>query len=257
MSSALEEADGQPSIVRAPLAGFRIAAESYGALNPPERGYFFPDDVGVWNRYDTTGRTLYAASTRLGAFTECLYGYRIDRGARTAIDFMAEQFGITREEAHTLYIEEQRELGHEEPGTFPKNWREGRRIYELTSKEDLVWFDLGTAHSLAYIDRNFGPEIAKTCGVKAVDLSHLLGADRKLTTLISTRLRNLRLDDGGFADGIWFTSRHGIGTCWAFWMRRTDDGLGNDLIFAGEGLEIQADDPDLLDVSQRFNIRFN
>lgn len=139
----------------------------------------------------------------------------------------------------------------------PSAGREGRRIYELASKEDLVWFDLGTAHSLAYIDRNFGPEIAKTCDVKAVDLSHLLGADCKLTTLISTRLRNLRLADGSFSDGIRFTSRHGIGTCWAFWMRRTDDGLDNDLVFASEGLEIPADDPDLLNVSQRFNIRFN
>lgn len=257
MSSAPEEVDGQQSIVREPLAGFRIATESYGALNPPERGYFFPDDVGVWNRYDTPGRTLYAASTRLGAFTECLYGYRLDREARTAIDFMAERFGITPAQAHSLYIEEQRELGHDGPGTFPKHWREGRRIYELSSREELVWFDLGTAHSLAYIDRNFGPEIAKTCGVKAVDLSHLLGADRKLTTLISTRLRNLWLHDGSFADGIRFTSRHGVGTCWAFWMRRTDDGLDNDLVSASDGQAIYVDDPDLLNVSRRFNIRLH
>ncbi|WP_334123351.1 hypothetical protein [Glutamicibacter sp.] len=257
MSSAPEEVDGQQSIVREPLAGFRIATESYGALNPPERGYFFPDDVGVWNRYDTPGRTLYAASTRLGAFTECLYGYRLDREARTAIDFMAERFGITPAQAHSLYIEEQRELGHDGPGTFPKHWREGRRIYELSSREELVWFDLGTAHSLAYIDRNFGPEIAKTCGVKAVDLSHLLGADRKLTTLISTRLRNLWLHDGSFADGIRFTSRHGVGTCWAFWMRRTDDGLDNDLVSASDGQAIYVDDPDLLNVTRRFNIRLH
>jgi len=257
MSSAPEEVDGQPSIVREPLAGFRIATESYGALNPPERGYFFPDDVGVWNRYDTPGRTLYAASTRLGAFTECLYGYRLDREARTAIDFMAERFGIAPAQAHSLYIEEQRELGHDGPGTFPKHWREGRRIYELSSREELVWFDLGTAHSLAYIDRNFGPEIAQTCGVKAVDLSHLLGADRKLTTLISTRLRNLWLNDGSFADDIRFTSRHGVGTCWAFWMRRTDDGLDNDLVSASDGQAIYVDDPDLLNVSRRFNIRLH
>ncbi|WP_257720417.1 hypothetical protein [Glutamicibacter halophytocola] len=40
-------------------------------------------------------------------------------------------------------------------------------------------------------------------------------------------------------------------------MRRTDDGLDNDLISASEGQEIHADDPDLRDVSQRFNIRFS
>ncbi|MGH3654650.1 hypothetical protein [Glutamicibacter sp.] len=257
MNGTSEEVDGQPSIVREPLTGFRIAAESYGAINPPKRGYFFPDDVGVWNRYDTTGRTLYAASTRQGAFTECLYGYRLDRNSRTAIDFMAELFNITQAEAHALHIEEQKALGHDEPGTFPRNWREGRRLYELTSKTDLLWFDLNTAHSLAYIDRNFGSEIANICGVNAVDLSHLLGADRKLTTLISTRLRNLRLHDGSFADGIRFTSRHGVGNCWAFWMRRTDDGLDNELVFASEGRKIHADDRDLLNVSERFNIRFS
>ncbi|WP_345474039.1 hypothetical protein QMQ05_06675 [Glutamicibacter ectropisis] len=170
---------------------------------------------------------------------------------------MAERFGITPAQAHSLYIEEQRELGHDGPGTFPKHWCEGRRIYELSSREELVWFDLGTAHSLAYIDRNFGPEIAKTCGVKAVDLSHLLGADRKLTTLISTRLRNLWLHDGSFADGIRFTSRHGVGTCWAFWMRRTDDGLDNDLVSASDGQAIYVDDPDLLNVTRRFSIRLH
>ncbi|WP_157066308.1 hypothetical protein [Glutamicibacter mysorens] len=58
MNGTLEEAYGQPSIAREPLAGFRIAAESYGAHNPPERGYFFPEEVGVWNRFDTTGRNL-------------------------------------------------------------------------------------------------------------------------------------------------------------------------------------------------------
>ncbi|WP_066138016.1 hypothetical protein [Glutamicibacter mysorens] len=168
---------------------------------------------------------------------------------------MAEQFGISQEEAHALYIEEQQRPGHDELGTFPRNWCEGRRLYELASKEDLVWFDLSSAHSLEYIDRNFGPEISKSCDVNAVDLFHLFGANRKLTTLISTSLRNLRLHDVSFADGIRFTSRHGVGMCWALSMRRTDDGLDSDLVVATEGQQILADDPDLLNVSQRFNIR--
>lgn len=251
----MEEEAGQPSVVRERLAGFRIATESYGALNPPERGYFFPGEVGAWNRFDTMGRTLYAASTRNGAFTECLYGYRLDQDARTAIDFMAERFGLTFNEAHNLYAEEQKASGHDAHGKLPGNWRESRRLYHLTSSEDLVWFDLSTAHSLEYIDRNLGPEIAAVCGVNAVDLSHLVGGNRNLTTLIATRLRNLRLNDGGLADGIRFESRHGVGRCWAYWMRRTDDGHDNESVVASVAQWIQVDDPDLLDVTRRFNIR--
>jgi len=255
MNGTVEEVEGQPSVVHQPLAGYRVAAENYSALNPQVRGDFFTEDVGLWNRFDTTGRTLYAAATRNGAFTECLYGYRLDPRARTAIEFMAEQFDLSVEEARNLYVDEQESLGHDHPGTIPANWREGRRLYQLSSTEDPTWFDLSTTHSLAYIDRNIGSEIYKICGVKAVDLSHLLGAERKLTTLIATRLRTLRLHDGSFADGIRFTSRHGAGTCWAFWMRRTDDGLDNEIVTSDEGSDIDATDPDLLDVTQRFNIR--
>lgn len=77
-----------------------------------------------------------------------------------------------------------------------------------------------------------------------------------LTVLAAARLRDLRLVDGGFADGIRFISRHGAGVCWAFWMRRTDDGLDNELLSSGTGVSIMADDPDLLDVSRRFGIKF-
>ena len=146
MSTIVEEVDGQPSIVHAPLNGYRIAAESYGALNPIERDHFFPDDVGSWNRFDTTGRTLYAASTRNGAFSECLYSYRLDSSARTAIGFMAERFGLTEDEAYNLYADEQESLGHDRPGGFPANWREGRRPYHLSSTQDLTWFNLSTTH---------------------------------------------------------------------------------------------------------------
>ncbi|MCW4466513.1 RES domain-containing protein [Glutamicibacter sp. MNS18] len=257
MSTIVEEVDGQPSIVHAPLNGYRIAAESYGALNPIERDHFFPDDVGSWNRFDTTGRTLYAASTRNGAFSECLYSYRLDSSARTAIGFMAERFGLTEDEAYNLYADEQESLGHDRPGGFPANWREGRRLYHLSSTQDLTWFDLSTTHSLQYIDKYIGPEIYRTCGVKAVDLSHLFGPDRKLTTLIASRLRNLRLEDGSFADGVSFTSRHGAGNCWAFWMRRTDDEMDHELVTSDVGSPNSTEDPDLLDVTSRFNIRVN
>lgn len=77
------EVQGQPTLVYAPLASYRIATESYGALNPFERPALDQavTQTGSWNRFDTPGRTIYAAKTRRGAFTECLYGKRLDHGS--------------------------------------------------------------------------------------------------------------------------------------------------------------------------------
>jgi len=256
MSTTVEEADGQPSLMREGLAGYRIAAGSYGALNPQKRDYFFLDDVGHWNRYDTHGRTLYIAQERKGAFTECLYSYRLGLESRSAIQFIAERFGLGFEAARDLHAEEMSYLGHEEPGMMPASWRDGRRLYRIESTNELTWLDLNTSHSLDYIEQAMGPEIHKTCGLMDLDLSQLLGSNRLLTTLVAGRLRDLQLVDGGFADGIRFISKHGAGVCCAFWMRRTDDDLDNELLTSGTGVSITADDPDLFDVSRRFGIKF-
>lgn len=246
---------GQPTIVRERLEGCRIATESYGPLAPLGRGYYFREDVGDWNRFDTPGRTIYAAKTRSGAFTECLYDKRLDHGARSAIEFMARQFGESFEAAQERYSSEQQLLGHQAPGVLPASWRESRKIYGLRSDLELTWFNLNTEHSLTYIDKILGAEIYRTCGVPAVDASHLERDDRMLTTLIASSLRKLRLEDGGFADGIRFNSRHGIGQCWAFWMRRTDDGLVGEPVNSDGGVEFGADDSDLVKVARRFDVR--
>lgn len=148
--------EGQPSLLRAPLDGYRIATESYGPLSPLPRGYYFREDVGSWNRFDTPGRTIYVARTRRGAFTECLYDRRLDHRSRSAITFMADAFGESWEEAFARYTDEQLSLSHSAPGTLPASWRESRKVYELHSAGDLVWFDLTTDHSLAYIDQVLG-----------------------------------------------------------------------------------------------------
>lgn len=249
------DVDGQPSLLRAPLNGYRIATESYGPMSPLSRGYYFRDDVGSWNRFDTPGRTIYVARTRRGAFTECLYDRRLDHQSRSAIAFMADAFDESWEDAFARYADEQLALGHPAPGTLPATWRESRKVYELSSASELVWFDLSTDHSLAFIDRVFGEEIYRTCNVASIDASHLMGDNRVLTTLVATRLRSLRLQDGGYADGIRFSSRHGIGQCWAFWMRRIDDGLDNEPISASDGASFSAKDLDLNAVAKRFDIQ--
>lgn len=251
----MEEIEGQPTIVHEALSGYRVAVESYGALSPIKRPFFFIEDVGAWNRFDTPGRTLYAAKSHRGALTECLYGMRMGHDDRTAITFMAEAFSISREEAFQLYADEQESQGHPAPGILPPTWRENRLLYHLSSTKELAWFDLSTAHSLTFIDHQFGSELYKTCGVRAIDLSHLQGENRRVTTLIATKLRNLRLNDGGFADGIRFNSRHGSGLCWAFWMRRTDDDLDDDLVHTDTGVAIKANDPELAAVAKRFGLQ--
>lgn len=122
---------------------------------------------------------------------------------------MASRFGLSFEDAFELYAQEQSILGNMIPGWLNAAWRESRKVYELRSTGELAWFDLSTEHSLTYIDHVLGAEIYRVCGIASVDDSHLRGDHRTLTTLIATRLRSTRLQNGDFADGIRFDSRHG------------------------------------------------
>ena len=53
------------------------------------------------------------------------------------------------------------------------------------------------------------------------------------------------LDDRGYAAGVWFQSKFDGGTCRAWWMRRTDDGLGPEPVEIINEDEIHPRDPDL------------
>ena len=58
------------ALAQGPVAGYRIANASYGALNPEKR-----HDDGLrddWSRWDTPGRTVDLAGTLDTAFRECL-----------------------------------------------------------------------------------------------------------------------------------------------------------------------------------------
>lgn len=61
------------TLTAGPATAYRIARQSFGPLNPPLRD---SDDVGAWSRYDTLGRTIYAASDKLTAYMEVLAYYR-------------------------------------------------------------------------------------------------------------------------------------------------------------------------------------
>ena len=51
------------ALVDGPDSAYRVAKESYGPLNPQERG-LLSDDRSLWYRFDTPGRTIYAAEQR-------------------------------------------------------------------------------------------------------------------------------------------------------------------------------------------------
>ncbi|UNK47742.1 hypothetical protein [Arthrobacter sulfonylureivorans] len=68
--------------------------------------------------------------------------------------------------------------------------------------------------------------------VKMLTATEVTGLDRDLTTLLAHVIRQQRLDDGSEPLGIAFASRTLTGRCWAYWDRRTDEGLppgSNDL----------------------------
>jgi hypothetical protein len=64
-------------------------------------------------------------------------------------------------------------------------------------------------------------------------------------SLIAQWIREQALDDGSYSAGAKFHSKFGGGTCWAYWMRRTDDGLGPEPVEIIAEDEIQPHDDDL------------
>lgn len=73
--------------------------------------------------------------------------------------------------------------------------------------------------------------------------------------MIATWVREQILDDGSLPLGIRFRSKHGSGYCWAYWLRRRDDGLEDEPMSADSGQEIDIDRPALVAVSARMGIK--
>lgn len=67
-------------------------------------------------------------------------------------------------------------------------------------------------------------------GEPEITLGAFTGNNRQATTTIADWIRGQVLDNGSYADGIKFHSKYGTGTCWAYWLRRLDLGLTDDLV---------------------------
>lgn len=230
--------------------GLRVATESWGPLNPPER--VAGDDPVGWNRYDTPGSTVYLADTPEIAYSEVLSPFALKLGQVHPLQKDADFFGMALEE----YLGQmQSEWNAMVPGCLPAHWRHRRRLYNTTLQGTGWWIDIEHPESLAVIGRGIGNRLRNEAGIERMTLGVLLGEQRFITTLIGQWIRGLKLHDGSAALGIRFHSKHGGGYCWAYWLRRKDDGLPGDPLSADAGQDIDMDDPALQAVARRFRIQ--
>ncbi|MDJ0318934.1 RES domain-containing protein [Pseudarthrobacter sp. PS3-L1] len=234
------------AIVDGPSQAFRVAKESYGPLNPQERG-LLSENRAQWYRFDTPGRTVYAAEDAKTALLEALSWARMTAShveyLKKTANFFGESLATIRKE-----VEEQWHAnGHMAPGWIPANWRDGRLLYTL-SFEPGAWIDISHADTLAALNTALGSLLYTVDVDDTLTLAEITGGHRQLTTLLSSWIRDQVLDDGSYPLGIRFPSKHGAidqghGYCWAFWLRRADIGLNDDVVSADTGTEIHHDNP--------------
>jgi hypothetical protein len=227
------------------LAGYRIAKSSYGPLKPLPR----PDLPGVsrsgWSRFDTPGTTIYLADDKRTAYAETLAPTRVGKEFRSAVAFAAEQFGISQDEARGLIEEDWIRNGNMVPGWLPANWRDGRLMYRLRMVSPVPWVDLTAAETVAALNKSLGQAFDEQLGIPEITLGTLTGDNREATTLIAQWIREQVLDDGSYPAGVRFHSKYGGGACWAYWLRRTDNGLGTEPLAIVSEEEIHPHDGDL------------
>lgn len=222
-----------------PVLAHRVARASYGPLNPPVRQPHsdptveLRDHVGSWGRYDTVGRTIYAADEPTVAFMEMLAPYRTKvADERRALRPLADHLGVALDDLWRDIVADWDEAGNMKASWLPRQFREGRGLYVLVFPAGW-WIDISAADTISALHDLFGGRWPTARGEidEPLTLTHLTGDDRVLTTAIASRLReSIELDDGTLPLGISFTSKHGhpsggTGRCVAYWMRDVDNGL--------------------------------
>lgn len=231
------------ALVEEEVTGYRITKTSFGPLNPRERRQ--SEDRSGWSRFDTAGRTIYIADTARTAYLETLSPARVGADFSAAAQFAADFFGVPLAQAEKDIQDEWAHNGHMVPGWLPASWRDGRLMYELQVLGTRSWVDMDSAETIAALNRAVDPPLWIPDDATPVTLGVLTGENRAATTAIAQWIRQQILDDGTYPAGIRFPSKFGGGVCWAYWMRRTDDGLGADPISELSSRSIDGDDADL------------
>lgn len=242
-------------LVSTPDQVFRISKTSYGPLAPKVRTPL-ESPLG-WSRFDTVGRTLYAADSVLTSYLELLAPFRtVVADKRRALEPAARIMGMSLDEYWEAILNEWGEQGNMHAMWLPRTFREGRAVYTLELPEGW-WIDARSAQTLSMLDELFpqGIELSDKTVVRNFTISDLSSDSRELTTAIATALRNdIDLDDGSLPLGIHFTSKHGdpsgeSGGCWAYWQRALDNGM-EEPTRVSSSRAIDEDDPALL-IAQR------
>jgi hypothetical protein len=219
------------ALVASPAIVFRIARQSYGPFDPQVRDPL--DNADDWSRFDTPGRTIYAANDKLTAYMELLAPYRTEIGAhRRALQPLADWLKKPLAELWEEILAEWQRTGHMHANWLPSVFRDGRAMYSLQFPEGW-WVDVTATETISALHELFADEWPTSTGpISApLTLSHLTSDDRVLTTAIATRLReDVTLDDDTLPIGTRFISKHGVplgasGVSWAYWMRNVDEGL--------------------------------
>ncbi|WP_051442265.1 RES domain-containing protein [Arthrobacter sp. H14] len=234
------------ALVDGPVPAYRVAKESYGPLNPQERG-LLSDDRSDWYRFDTPGRTVYAAEDPQTAFLEALSWARMTAAHKDHLEKTAAFFDAPVETIRREVEEQWHANGHMAPGWIPANWREGRLLYCLQF-EPGPWVDMAHADTIAALNGALGSLLYEADIDETLTLAEITSGRREITTLLASWVREQVLDDGSYPMGVRFPSKHGAsghghGWCFAFWMRRADVGLEDDPVTADPGQAIANDNP--------------
>ncbi|WP_427130531.1 hypothetical protein [Pseudarthrobacter sp. S9] len=227
------------------MTAYRVAKESYGPLRPQERGLLSEDRSG-WYRFDTPGRTVYAAEDQETAFLEALSWARMTTQHAEYLKKTAAFFGEPVEKIREDVEDEWHANGHMIPGWIPANWRDGRLVYSMRF-ESGSWVDIAHGDSIAALNEALGNFLYEVDVPETLTLAEVTGGRREVTTLLASWIRDQIPDDGSYPMGIRFPSKHGAvgqghGYCRALWLRRADVGLDDDPVSADAGTEIRQDD---------------
>ncbi|MDD9206143.1 hypothetical protein PU560_06635 [Georgenia sp. 10Sc9-8] len=143
-------------------------------------------------------------------------------------------------------------------GHIARSWRATRLLHTLTLPADGWWVKLDDRHTIGHIEDGLSP-LLRARGIESLTISHLTAEDRVLTVTVADRLYRHTARNGSRPHGIVFPSKHGGGEAYACWMRNVNEGGGvsDEPITADAGRQILENDPDLLDVAQRFELRIH
>lgn len=238
---------------------FRVAKDRYGALSVRRNDIVGPlpmapglTSIDRRGRYDTVGSTIYLAARRRCAYAEVLTGFRQERASAAKA---AESIGMTVDDYIAQVKAEAEENGIDVPWSITVDWQMGRSVYRVRLPRAGWWVKVDDLDTLSALQRLAPTVPGLTESLQVLTATSIYGEDRDLTTLLAQVIRMQVLDDGSEPLGISYASKTLFGRCWAYWDRRSDDGLGpgaNDLHqLASENV---GPDPDFAFVADHYSL---